>query len=198
MKRELQKEEIKQRIQKVAISLFQKQGYQKTTVSQITAEAGVAKGTFFNYFKTKESVLHCLGVYQTEQVSKKVSLLLDTNKPASAIIKELFLLLAKMNEHANPQLVRSWFHIAITDNTFHQSETLQIEKMKQQFILVFETGKQRGELISDVSAEEMASIAILNFFGILLHWCTNPNSRISLEEKTEQAISLLFRGIELK
>src|SRR6478735_9212403 len=181
MNRGLQKEETKKRIQKAAISLFQQQGYQKTTVSQITHEAGVAKGTFFNYFKTKEEVLHYLGINFTNRISYKLEQLLQTEESTASIVKQLFLLLAQSNEEANPHLIRSWFHIAITNSSFQQSEILQ-------------TGKDRGELIIDIPAEEMAFIAILNFFGTLLYWCTNHPDSTTLQERIDKSVTLLFRG----
>ena len=36
--------------------------------------------------------------------------------------------------------------------------------MRAHFTKVFQTGQDRGELIVDIPAEEMASIAILNFW----------------------------------
>lgn len=48
--------------------LFLSQGYGRTTVEQITAEAGVAKGTFFNYFRSKDEVLGQLGRMQVERL----------------------------------------------------------------------------------------------------------------------------------
>ncbi|MER2141174.1 MAG: TetR/AcrR family transcriptional regulator, partial [Priestia megaterium] len=172
----------------------QQQGYQKTTVSQITHEAGVAKGTFFNYFKTKEEVLHYLGINFTNRISYKLEQLLQTEELTAAIVKQLFLLLAQSNEEANPHLIRSWFHIAITNSSFQQSEILQIEKMRTHFTKVFQTGQDRGELIVDIPAEEMASIAILNFFGTLLYWCTNQPDSATLQERIDKSVTLLFRG----
>ncbi|NGY85986.1 TetR/AcrR family transcriptional regulator [Bacillus megaterium] len=188
------KEETKNAFKKRAISLFQQQGYQKTTVSQITHEAGVAKGTFFNYFKTKEEVLHYLGINFTNRISYKLEQLLQTEESTVAIVKQLFLLLAQSNEEANPHLIRSWFHIAITNSSFQQSEILQIGKMRAHFTKVFQTGQDRGELIVDIPAEEMASIAILNFFGTLLYWCTNQPDSATLQERIDKSVTLLFRG----
>jgi len=39
-----------------AIRMFQKHGFQKTRVSDIVSAAGVAQGTFYNYFPSKEMV----------------------------------------------------------------------------------------------------------------------------------------------
>lgn len=40
-----------------ALSLFLENGYERTSVEQITTTVGVAKGTFYHYFATKQDVL---------------------------------------------------------------------------------------------------------------------------------------------
>lgn len=40
-----------------AIELFARKGFDKTTVDEIVAEAGVAKGTFYLYFKSKDDLI---------------------------------------------------------------------------------------------------------------------------------------------
>ena len=50
------KERTKDRILKAALGLFRKQGLEKTTTREISDKAGIAEGTLFNYFKTKEDI----------------------------------------------------------------------------------------------------------------------------------------------
>ncbi|MER6511278.1 TetR/AcrR family transcriptional regulator [Nonomuraea sp. NPDC001636] len=56
-RRERKKRETRQRIVSAAIALFEEQGYEQTTVTQIAAAADVDPKTFFNYFRTKDEVL---------------------------------------------------------------------------------------------------------------------------------------------
>jgi TetR/AcrR family transcriptional regulator, regulator of mycofactocin system len=44
-------------LQAIAVRLFAEQGFEATTIEQVTAEAGVSERTFFRYFTTKASVL---------------------------------------------------------------------------------------------------------------------------------------------
>src|ERR1700729_1237885 len=44
------------RLIKAALTLFEQQGYDETTVAEIAAEAGLTKRTFFRYFSDKRGV----------------------------------------------------------------------------------------------------------------------------------------------
>jgi len=52
--------ERKEELMKAALSLFETEGYNNTSVDSIVNAAGVAKGTFYYYFKSKESILEAL------------------------------------------------------------------------------------------------------------------------------------------
>ena len=49
--------ETKRKILTVCVRLFLEQGYKNTSVSQIVAEAGVARGSYLNLFPTKDKIL---------------------------------------------------------------------------------------------------------------------------------------------
>jgi AcrR family transcriptional regulator len=55
--RERKKQKTRASIQRVALRLFEKQGYEQTTIEQIAAAVEISPSTFFNYFPTKEDVV---------------------------------------------------------------------------------------------------------------------------------------------
>ncbi|WP_367138298.1 TetR family transcriptional regulator [Saccharothrix sp. HUAS TT1] len=55
--REQRKARTRRAIQEHALRLFLDQGYDRTTVEQVAAAAGVSHMTFFRYFPTKEAVV---------------------------------------------------------------------------------------------------------------------------------------------
>jgi AcrR family transcriptional regulator len=56
-KRETQRRETKDRLQASALERFRRDGFAKTSVADIAADAGVTERTFFRYFSSKEAVL---------------------------------------------------------------------------------------------------------------------------------------------
>ncbi|WP_295783279.1 TetR/AcrR family transcriptional regulator [uncultured Microbacterium sp.] len=67
-----------------ACELFLEQGYDATSVSDITRRAGVSRSSFFNYFAAKSDVLWS-GF--DEQVSVGVALLRDDAEVAAALVE---------------------------------------------------------------------------------------------------------------
>lgn len=55
--REEKKQAVRTAIYETAIELFERDGYDAVSVGRITAEVGVAKGTFFNHFPVKADIL---------------------------------------------------------------------------------------------------------------------------------------------
>ena len=77
------KQAIRNRIVKAALNLFQTKGFEGTTTRAIARKAGIAEGTVFNYFKTKEDIAlyffeqeveHAVATVRDNQRLRKVSL----------------------------------------------------------------------------------------------------------------------------
>src|SRR5271154_1520649 len=56
-RRQRRSTETRERLFRAALRLFAEQGFAETTVEDITNAADVGKGTFFNYFPSKEHIL---------------------------------------------------------------------------------------------------------------------------------------------
>ncbi len=49
---------VRARVLAAAVELFADQGYERTSVAQVVAMAGVAKGGFYHHFASKEDLLY--------------------------------------------------------------------------------------------------------------------------------------------
>lgn len=59
-KREIQKQQVRERILDEALSLFSERGFEKTTVADIVRQCDIARGTFYNYFPDMNSLFDAL------------------------------------------------------------------------------------------------------------------------------------------
>jgi AcrR family transcriptional regulator len=55
--RRTKREQLRTRVEHVALDLFRRHGFEQVTVERIAAEAGIGSATFYRYFGTKDGVL---------------------------------------------------------------------------------------------------------------------------------------------
>ena len=67
---EIERQQLKSRIDEVARQLFQKHGWSGVSISQITNQVGIAKGSFYNFYRNKEA-LYMTFVAEIEAVSQQ-------------------------------------------------------------------------------------------------------------------------------
>jgi AcrR family transcriptional regulator len=75
------------RLQSAAFELFADQGFDHTTVAEITERAGLTKRTFFNHFADKREVLFGpISELQQEIVAGEIAACADTLPPLDAVV----------------------------------------------------------------------------------------------------------------
>ena len=99
-KRAQNKEAIRRRIVKSALNLFQTKGFDTTTTKAIARKAGIAEGTVFNYFRTKEEI--ALSFFE-EEVDHAIAAVRDNPRLRTAPLEEkLFTLVHSQLEYLAP------------------------------------------------------------------------------------------------
>ena len=94
------KEAIREKIVKAALSLFQTKGFDATTTKAIARKAGIAEGTVFNYFKSKDDIaLH----FFEQEVDSAMATVRDNPRLKKAPLEEkLFALVHAQLEYLAP------------------------------------------------------------------------------------------------
>src|SRR5512143_3959523 len=103
-RRDRRKLEIRERIVRAAVELFSSRGFSHTTVEDITETADVGKGTFFNYFPSKEHVMGALGELQLGKLQR--ALAESAAEPFDRLMVRVTRALAE-EPSRTPQLARS-------------------------------------------------------------------------------------------
>ncbi len=80
----------------VAMALFLEQGYEATTVEQISAAAGLSRRSFFRYFSSKDEILADSMVGTGESIAAAVATCPETETPWQTLRRAFDVLLAEV------------------------------------------------------------------------------------------------------
>ena len=105
-RRERHRLETHDKLYRSALELFGERGFLETTVEDITEAADVGKGTFFNYFRTKEHVLAAYGGERIAAVERALEKARSGSAPVLDVLGELAEDSAGQS-HVNPAVLRA-------------------------------------------------------------------------------------------
>ena len=89
-RRERRAAETRLRLFRCALQLFAQRGFPNVTVEDITEAADVGKGTFFNYFESKDHVLGVMAEIQLGKVREALEQARAGKRSIHAVLSQLF------------------------------------------------------------------------------------------------------------
>ncbi|WP_426402805.1 TetR/AcrR family transcriptional regulator [Streptomyces sp. R-07] len=107
--RERQRATIRAEVTDVALRLFAKQGFDRTTVDQIAAEAGLSRASLFRHFGTKEDIVLADLDEIGRQVTDALAARPDEERPWDAL-RRVFDVMTRMLE-AEPERMLSYLRM---------------------------------------------------------------------------------------
>lgn len=164
-RRERKKLQTRKLIVTTAIRLFLDQGYEQTTIAQITAEADVAKKTFFNHFPSKEDILFA----DVEQYYYDAALQVIAERKAKEPIPDLLLRIFELGV-ARELAVSSPFHDADADTVQRLNKlimsvpALQAKSLQVWFDLV----RRIAGALADAYPDELDDVTAAAAVGALM------------------------------
>jgi AcrR family transcriptional regulator len=192
-RRERRRIETRERIYRAALEIFARRGYLDTTVEDITEAADVGKGTFFNYFPTKEHVLATYGDERVAAIERSLQNVRTAKRSVRAALKELATDLAGQSAES-PDLLRSIFAAHLSCAPVRAELQNRLQRARRLLGEIVAIGQKRGEIRCDRSPTELARLTQLIFMGVTIAWALHPDSvlRKSAEEVWELFFPSLF------
>ena len=168
------------RLFEAAVRLFAKHGYAATSVEQITREAGVAKGTFFVHYATKDAVVTQLVRDQVRAArSARDRAIAKGGSPIDALRATVMTLGAEVA--ADRELSR----VVIAANILNPRLGGFAESVFGGIISEMMDdvrAAQRARLLDPaIDPELIAGTLVLSYLGAALHFATAPHARPILE-----------------
>lgn len=191
-RRERHRVATRERIFRAALELFAEHGYLETTVEDITEAADVGKGTFFNYFPTKEHVLATYGGERLATVQVALEQARSSDGAVLPILRELLTGLAGQSSES-PALLRAIYAAHASCAPVRAELENRLEQARGFLAQILALAQERGEVRTDLPAASLARSTQLIFQGIALAWAFCPDS--SLSKTTESVWELFYPGL---
>jgi AcrR family transcriptional regulator len=163
---------------RAAFELFATRGFQATTVEDITQAADVAKGTFFNYFPTKERLLAQMGEHRLDILRAALA---EAQRSRATLRDILYRLLLAMVEEPRRSrgLARCMLLGPLSGEPVVSVAETTIARGRQILRETIALGQQRGEIRRDWPATDLAGLFQQAYFGVLYLWVLHPNLNLS-------------------
>lgn len=190
--REAKRLQTRERLMGAAIAEFKRSGITDADVGAIVAAAGVAHGTFFFHFPTKQHVLLELEQREEERIAKQLVRYAEAKGDIESIFKEAVRLVLGLERRLGAVLFKDFLAL-------HFSQTRPADESYEHPVIVrvaqeIERAKAAGRVAPDVNPMNVAVFFLLGLYALLTTTHEWPNQSAMLDDYVARTL----RGIEAR
>ena len=189
--REAKRLQTKERLMGAAIAEFKRSGMADADVGAIVTAAGVAHGTFFFHFPTKEHVLLELEHREEERIAKQLGRFLESKQDLASVLNEAVRLVVGLERRLGDLLFKDFLAL-------HFSQTRPpAEEGKDHPVIVvvaqeIERAQEQGRVDPEVNPMNSAVFFLLGLYALLTTTSTWPMRDTMLDDYVARA----YRSME--
>ncbi|MCA1056176.1 TetR/AcrR family transcriptional regulator [Rossellomorea aquimaris] len=175
----------KRKVADIALSLFIEKGFQQTSIQEIIDKANISKGTFYNYFSSKnDCIADILEYLRYDASQQRVAMQIGKDTKDREVFVDQIVILMRLNAERNLSVL---FEAILSSNEAElkklvmQHRMYEMEWLSNRFIEVM------GDEVRDVSFE-----ATVLFYGMLHYMAFTlrvTNSTFSLKQLANVILS---------
>ncbi|MGD0681037.1 MAG: TetR/AcrR family transcriptional regulator [Terracidiphilus sp.] len=186
--------ETRLRLFRCALQLFAERGFASVTVEDITEAADVGKGTFFNYFDSKDHVLSVMAEVQLGKVREALS---ATGQGKQTIHSVLHRLVRRLVEEPgrSPSLARAFISSFLASESVRTVIEHNMREGRKMIAQIVASGQERGEIDPTLKKEKVAMQLMQICMGTVLLWSLDETP--ALKVRIENSFQHFWRGITL-
>lgn len=188
---ERRKNEVRQKIVRTAVDLFERQGFHNTTMEQIAQEADIARKTLYNYFPVKEAIAdeYVRGISKglAENTEAMLAELPDTRAKLTAALSNTYSWV-----EINPEITA--ICLGYRRSSSHYSKEKQEATGTQSLIAkILQSGQENGEIRADLSVKQLGFYIEALRGTMVFEWLKQP-ARSDLHEEIDKLVELFLYG----
>lgn len=168
-RRERRAAETRVRLFRCALQLFAKRGFPNVTIEDITEAADVGKGTFFNYFESKDQILGVLAEIQLGKVRQCLEEAIAGQQSIQSVLHTLFQRIAE-EPGRSPELARAAISSFLASELIRVQVSRAMSEGRGMLAEIVALGQKRSELDPSLDKDEVALQAQQAAMGTILLW----------------------------
>ncbi|MCK5130007.1 MAG: TetR/AcrR family transcriptional regulator [Clostridiales bacterium] len=192
-------EQRKMEIADVAITVFAKNSLESATMQKIADTAGIAKGSIYKYFNSKEELVTYILVSVLKEFESALRNADDESlNPVDRLRLYLFSFIESINPHEQVFLVflELWIHNIKGKYKNAKSEMEQYFNLYQSKISeILIQGQKQGLFKDTIDAKTLSAYLVASLDGILIHYLYNK-SFCNLETLATSFFEAIIDGIK--
>jgi AcrR family transcriptional regulator len=161
--------ETRMRLFRCALALIAERGLPNVTVEDITEAADVGKGTFFNYFESKDHVLGVMAEIQIGKIRDAKVRFLQGKGTVQATLRQLAQQLAE-EPGRSPELARALLSSFLGSVSVREIVKRTMHEGRKTIGELISAGQERGNVDPDLKKEKAAMQFLQAILGTLLIW----------------------------
>jgi AcrR family transcriptional regulator len=188
-RRERKKIKTKSEILCAARHLFEEMGYDEVSIEDITERSDVSKGTFFNYFSSKEGLLLAIA---EDEVDDIVELMEAEGKSYSLVKDKIRLVLKRLLDDSIPYMNLTGRMVFSTIISYGDDNS-PFRRIYEMLEILVDEAKKNGEFSKKVPSKYMVNSLLGSYYGLIFKWFEYKNEKIEWKE-LECILDILFKG----
>ncbi|SDP95845.1 TetR/AcrR family transcriptional regulator [Lentzea jiangxiensis] len=189
-RRERHKRATYERLYTASIDLFTGQGYEETSIEEITERADVARGTFFNYFEKKEEVIAAWGARRRDTLRAELGAIAGGDSDVSTCLENCMRALAKINKmewRTTQVMLTAWVRCG--------HPIFEAPYATSLFADIVASGKQAGEIADHVDPTLVGNILRDVYLGTLYRYVGRGKQPTTLANELVTTLRLVMNGV---
>lgn len=189
----------RERIYSAAKQLFQVNPFEEVTIEDIVEKAGVSKGSFYVYFKSKDELIAKLIQDYTQladgDYSKYLAVIKSDERASVILLKMVEKITEELEQVIGCYLMKTLYRLQLTDD-YGATDVVDYNRELYSILAsIIELGISRGEFKPDVSTSFFAKSFVAMFRGLTYEWCVRyPDYHY--KDESVKALGLLIESIK--
>ncbi|MGK7876780.1 MAG: TetR/AcrR family transcriptional regulator [Xenococcaceae cyanobacterium] len=184
------KQQKRRLIVEASLQVFGRKGFQGTRMSDIAQEAGIGKGTIYEYFDSKEELI--LKIFEDlflDYEQRALQVANSSQPPVGALLDNLRQVMEEADEYANlvPVCFELWGSKILSENLkLNEQMSYWFERLSSAYVAIIEKGQKSGQINPEVNAKALARTLVSTMDGIILHYCLfRPSKSFFAQQQKE-------------